>query len=257
MKIRMVALSPIIHGEFVEGIDNGNLKPFRRIPIQHDGRVVSVPVISGNSTRGALRRLLARELIQRFDLASAMGKSFDKFYIAIATGGNLNKTLDKTVNSQRLREIRVMLPPLSVLGAYLYKFNLSGMCRIGFAVPCCAELETGPVSLVDLVADVGLVSYVDQEQAHIPYAKPMLYTQETVIAGTELTLDVDFAPQATEVERACILHGFNLLTAVGGKSGVGFGAVKIDPQDDAAYIKWLKHLTAGDVAKIVDFAESL
>lgn len=257
MKITMTALSPIVHGDFVDGIDTGNLMPFRRIPVQRSGKVYSIPVLSGNSTRGAIRRLLAREMIDRFDMRKALGREFDKFYIAIANGGNLDKNMDVAVDTDSLRTIRAMLPMLSVLGASLYKYMLSGMVNIGFALPRCTELETGTNSVIDLMADVGLTRHIEKEQADPADAKPMPYTVETVITGTEFDLNVDFAPQATEVEKACIMHGFNLLTAVGGKSAAGFGAVRIDHQDDAAYTEWLDNLTDEDVCQIISFARGL
>ena len=99
MKIVMTAKSPIVHGEFSDGIDLGNLMNFRHIPMISNGELYRVPAISGNAIRGVLRRLLARELVDRYALKDAMGKSFDKFYIAIANGGNLDKSMDVDVDT--------------------------------------------------------------------------------------------------------------------------------------------------------------
>lgn len=257
MKITMTALSPIVHGEYSDGADIGNMMQFRRIPIQHNGRVYNVPVLSGNSTRGNIRRLIIRELVDRFGLRDAMGKYFDKFYVAAANGGNLDKSMDVAVDTNRLREIRKLLPPLSVFGSALYKYMLSGVVNIGFAVPRCKELGTGDNDLISLTADIGLTRHLDKEVADPQEAKPMPYTVETVITGSVFDLDITFAPHATPVEIACIAHGLNLMSTVGGKSGSGFGRVDIDPQDDSEYMSWLESITEDDIGNIVKFAAEL
>ena len=241
MKIVMTAKSPIVHGEFSDGIDLGNLMNFRHIPMISNGELYRVPAISGNAIRGVLRRLLARELVDRYALKDAMGKSFDKFYIAIANGGNLDKSMDVDVDTNKLRQMRAGFPMLSVLGASLYKFIIPGMCNIGFAIPHCAELGTGNVRINDLTADVGLTRHIDCTVADPGEAKPMPYTVETVVAGAEFDVTITFAPQATDIERSCINHGLNLLHYVGGKHSVGFGEVDIcGIEDDSLYTAWLE-----------------
>lgn len=259
MKITLKAISPIAHGEYADGIDYGNIMLFRRMPMIHNGTVHNVPVLSGNSTRGNLRRILAREMVDRFKLRNLMGAAFDKFYIALANGGNLDKNMDAAVDTDRLREIRSMIPMLSVFGSSLYKFMLSGMVSIGFAVPRCTELETGDMSIVDMTADIGLTRHIDREQADPKEAKPMPYQVETVIPGCEFDVEINFAPQTTEAERSCIAHGLNMLKTVGGKSGVGFGRVKLSGEDldDSSYVLWLNSRTEKDINDIVAFAKEL
>lgn len=259
MKIVLKAISPIAHGEYADGIDYGNIMLFRRMPMIHNGTVYNVPVLSGNSTRGNLRRILAREMVDLFDLRNLMGDAFDKFYIALANGGNLDKNMDVAVDTDRLREIRNMIPLLSVFGSSLYKFMLSGMANIGFAVPRCAELETGEMSIVNMTADIGLTRHIDREQADPKDAKPMPYQVEAVIPGCEFDVEISFAPQATEVEKSCISHGLNMLKTVGGKSSVGFGRVQLSGEDlnDSSYVSWLNSRTEKDINDIVAFARDL
>ena len=258
MIVTLRALSPIVHGEYTDGIDTGNISQFRKMQVVHDGELVSVPVLSGNSTRGLLRRLVARELIDRFGLKDQMGGTFDKFYVAIANGGNLDKNMDVSEVPKRLREIRQMLPALSVFGASLYKYMLSGMVNIGFAMPRCKELGTGEQRATDLLSDIGLVRHLDREIASDVGAKPMPYTVETVAAGAIFDLSVEFAPQSTAAEQAAVMHGFKLMNTVGGKASVGFGKVSVETEvDDTAYVGWLESQTEDDIAAIVDFARSL
>ena len=81
MRIEMIAQSPLVHGEFSDGIDLGNMMNFRHLPMIKDGKIYSVPVVSGNAIRGIMRRILARELVDTFDLKNRMGKNFDRFYM--------------------------------------------------------------------------------------------------------------------------------------------------------------------------------
>lgn len=260
MNITLKAMSPIAHGAYTDGVDTGNIMLFRKMPmLNSEGKIIQVPVLSGNSTRGNIRRLLAREYIDRLKIAELLGPgSFDKFYIAIANGGHLEKNLDVSVNPERLREIRRTLPILSVLGAALYRYMLSGVVSFGFAALKCKELGTGEQRITDLLTDIGLVRHLDREAANIMDVKPMPYTTECVVAGAEFSLEVSFAPQATELEKACIAHGFKLLKTVGGKSAAGFGKVEVvEDMDDTLYLDWMESLDEKHLEEVKRFVEEL
>lgn len=261
MNITLKAKSPIAHGAYTDGVDTGNIMLFRKMPMfTTENKIVQVPVLSGNSTRGNIRRLLAREYIDRFNIKELLGYGiFDKFYTALANGGNLEKNLDVAVDPDKLREIRRLLPMLSVLGAALYRYMLSGQTNIGFAILKCKELNTGGQRINDLLTDIGLVRHLDRELANSLEAKPMPYTTECIIAGSEFELELAFAPQATDIEKSCLAHGFNLLKTVGGKSAVGFGRVEISgaEQDDTLYIDWLNNVGEEQLQEVKKFAEGL
>ncbi len=256
MKITIEAKSPISHGEFKEGTDIGNSVEFRRIPIIKDGKIYDVPVLSGNSTRGVVRRLLAREMVDKFNLKDELGAKFDKFYIAVANGGNLDKSMDTSINPQYIAKIRKTVPMLSLFGAALYKFMLTGIVNIGFAVPRCYEFGTAKVKLDDILHDVGMVRQFDKNIANFEDLKPMPYTLETVNTGTVFDLEVSFAPQTTEIEKSCLNHGFKLLTHVGGRKATGFGCIEVDGYgDDECYLEWLGN--SENIEEIKLFAEEL
>lgn len=256
MIITIKTLTPVSHGAFTDGVDLGNIQTFRRVPIIHDGEIYDVPVVSGNAIRGKLRRLLARELVDIYDLRNVLEKKFDKFYIAIANGGNLDKDMDVSINTEKIRQIRQGLPLLSVLGAAMYKFMMPGMCNIGFAYPKCSELGNGEISLADMLTEVGQTRHIDKTLADAGEAKPMPYIVEALIPGVTLEATIHFAPQATELERACVSHGLRLMQTIGGKSGSGYGFVEVSGgYDDSAYITWLND--ANNVSKIVAIAEEL
>ena len=256
MKITFTASSPISHGEFKDGINIGNMSSFRRISMFNQGKIYSVPVISGNAIRGVLRRILTTELVERYNLTNRMGKHFDKFYIAVANGGNLNKTMDVSVDTEHIRDVRCSFPLISVLGGSLYRYMLPGMVSIGFAIPKCLELGTGSIRLSDLTEDIGLVRHIERTIASPEEAKPMPYTIEAIVPGTEFDLDITFAPQTTETEKACICHGLKMLNTIGGKSSGGFGKISVTGyDDDTLYLKWLEHSESVD--HLLKFAEEL
>lgn len=65
MNLKIIAKSPIAHGAFTEGIGNGNIAEFRKIPVMFKGKKIDIPTISGNAVRGVIRRELAREFSPR------------------------------------------------------------------------------------------------------------------------------------------------------------------------------------------------
>jgi hypothetical protein len=257
MELTLTAQEPIVHGEFSDGVDIGNMMNFRQMPMLVDSGTISVPVISGNAIRGILRRFLAREVVDTFKLRESLDrKAFDKLYIAIANGGNLDKSMDVDVDTERIRAVRQSFPMLSLFGAALYKYMLPGMCSVGFAIPHCKELGTGDISANDLVHDIGLTRHLDKTVANPGEAKPMPYTVETMISGSVFDVKISLEPQATGVEEACLNHGLKLLTHIGGKSAAGFGAVSVDGYgDDAEYVEWLQN--PDNAETLIKFAEEL
>lgn len=260
MKIVLKAMSPISHGEYKEGVDIGNMMMFRKMPmINKSGEVFEVPVLSGNSLRGNIRRLLARELIEKYELQQLMKTHvFNKFYTAIANGGNLSKELDVAVDTEGLREIRKMFPMLSVFGSALYKYMLAGMFNMGFAALRCKELETGEKRVSDLITDIGLTRHADREWSSLEDSKPMPYLTECIIAGAEFDAPISFAPQATSLEISCVYHGFKQLKFVGGKNASGFGEVEVLTElNDSEYVEWLEKVDEDHINEIVKFAGNL
>ena len=256
MRIEMIAQSPLVHGEFSDGIDLGNMMNFRHLPMIKDGKIYSVPVVSGNAIRGIMRRILARELVDTFDLKNRMGKNFDRFYIAVANGGNLDKNMDVGVDTNGIRGLRQAFPLLSVLGAALYKYMLPGMVNVGFAIPRCYELSTGTMRLSEMTQDIGLTRHIDKTIADAGEAKPMPYTVEAVIPGVKFDIDVTPALQITELELSCLNHGLSQIQYIGGKHSSGFGKVAINGYgNDELYCEWLKNPDNGDY--LVNFAEEL
>lgn len=258
MEIKLIAKSPIAHGAFTEGVGSGNIAEFRKVPVMFKGKRIDIPTISGNAVRGVIRRELAREFFEKNKaiIDALSDKEFDKLYAVLGNGGALGSNLSTTVDPNAIRNIRKHLPILSLLGSSCYKYMINGMCNIGFFKLNCAELETGDTRLNDLLDEISETRHVDKNIINAEEAgiKPMPYVTEVVIEGSTFTGSISFAPMATEVERACLAHGFNLLNHVGGKRGRGYGEIAVEteePFDDTAYLQAMCDVDADFVKKFI------
>ena len=253
LSFSFTAKSPITHGEFSDGVDTGNIMLFRRLPVVgKDGSIYSIPAVSGNALRGAMRRLLTREL---FD---ALYFRHDKLYLALANGGALEKTLDQYIRPEKVRETRALLPILSAFGSALYTYMLPGVLNMGFAMLQCSELGTGDKLSSELVADVGMTRHLDRTEADTGDAKPMPYVVETVIPGARFDCEFAFLDSATDIDKATVFHGLNLLRSVGGKAASGFGFIELSERfDDTAYLAYLDGIDDDYREKVQIFAGEL
>lgn len=253
LSFSFIAKSPISHGEFSDGVDTGNTMLFRRLPVVGKGETIySIPAISGNSLRGVMRRLLTREL---FD---ALCFRHDKLYLALANGGALEKTLDQYIRPEKVRQTRELLPILSAFGSALYTYMLPGVLSMSFALLQCAELGTGGKLSSELVTDVGMTRHLDRTEADAGDAKPMPYVVESVIPGARFDCEYMFLPSATDMDRATVSHGLNLLRRIGGKAGCGFGFIEMGGDfDDTAYLTYLEGIDDDYREKVQAFAKEL
>ncbi len=250
MKAIITLMAPMSHGEF--GAPTGNATQFRRIALA-DGR--RVPAISGNALRGVMRRIVMREFLESAGL-NVGSRGFDQLYAALANGGHLSGS-ESGLDPVYVRDLRAALPPLSLFGAALQTWMLKGRMRIGILWPRCEEAAA--LGLVasgayapgeELISEVAHVRHVDRDMQdpEISGVTPMPTTMETLITGTVLESAIDFDRNATEVEKSCVAWALKRIPALGGKSSVGFGSVRIDYDgDEGPYAAWLG--SVGDDAR--------
>jgi len=100
-----------------------------------------VPCISGNSIRGALRRLAMYDFTRRVGITS-----IDKtLYHILFTGGVLNEST-KFEDIERRETFIQNCPMVSVFGSAIGNMTIEGMMSVGMAYPLCSELGTGDKS---------------------------------------------------------------------------------------------------------------
>lgn len=254
LSFKIRTLAPLSHGAYKEGLETGNSMGFRRLPIiSQDGEVYNVPVLSGNSLRGVMRRTLTQEYMNK------LGIKNDKMYIALANGGALGKALDGYIRPEKTAKIRRTFPILSAFGSALFSFMLPGTCCLNFAILECAELGTGKHKISMQLTDIGQTRHI--ERGKIDYdsidvgIKPMPYTMEAIMPGSIFDCSVHFLNEASDLDKAVVSHGLNLIKVLGGKSASGFGFVELDTRfDDSLYLEWLDNLgneDAEEAAKVI------
>jgi len=247
----ITAQAPIHHGGDEKA---GNQSLVRRQSYIVDNSVIEIPVISGNSIRGILRRMIWDDLLERVEYTLTNMK----IYHMLFTGGSLEAVDSKdsgVIDIEMKRKLRAELPPLAVMGTALGNQMFEGKLKCAIAQPICSELreflpEDLPVqattSIYELVSFDFMTRLDDVKEARQEgeAAHQMLMNFEVINPGTvfvhSFTLD-----NPSDVEKAVLAHALNLWREkpwVGGKSSVGYGNVKISYEldDDSAYLKFIE-----------------
>ena len=247
----IAAQAPIHHGGDEKA---GNQSLVRRQAYIVDNAVIEIPVISGNSIRGILRRMIWDDLLERvgYTLTNM------KIYHMLFTGGILEAVDSKdsgVIDIEMKRKLRAELPPLAVLGTALGNQMFEGKLKCAIAQPVCSELcgflpDDLPVpattSIYELVSFDFMTRLDDVKEARQEgeAAHQMLMNFEVINPGTvfvhSFALD-----NPSAVEKAVLAHALNLWREkpwIGGKSSVGYGNVKISYEldDDSAYLKFIE-----------------
>jgi len=139
------ALSPIVHGGEQRGT---TMTEFRRVKAVVEGKVELLPVISGNSVRGILRRRCAEFSLQAAGIDSVKHLAT---YQLLFGGGKLGgkkgshkaagQIPDKYINVAEERTLRELLPALSVFGGSLFNRILGGKLDPSEWMPICREAK--------------------------------------------------------------------------------------------------------------------
>ncbi len=122
-------LAPLVHSE--EKL--GNKVFFRRLSIKSGDEVVSAPVLSGNSFRGAWRDLAALDLVEKLEIKQLSQLAF----VTLFSGGTLTSG---SANADALAQsLYQNLPNLSLLGFSMGSKMYASRVGVDFAVPVTNE----------------------------------------------------------------------------------------------------------------------
>jgi hypothetical protein len=250
----ITAISSIAHG----GETRGTITLLRRERIrQPDGRAVLIPLISGNSFRGVLRRAgedLLREVLAyegQLPLAAAH---------ALRGGGALAKTSREPLSGHRLQRLRTLIPQIGVFGCAGGGTIISGCLQAGKVMPQlaeCAHLFPVPTAAPTAFAATQIETYVRHDEttshafaevisptptgadgqpdlAQLPAedghqdSMLMMYRVETFPAGTVFSTWLRLT-RATPLEVAFftdVLGRFAACGTLGGRAATGHGLIK-------------------------------
>lgn len=254
------ALSSISHGSETRGL----ITMLRREHIiGRDGNVTAVPLISGNSFRGRLRReaeqLLAEVLQYRGKLTLAAAA-------ALRSGGSLVKTSAAPISGARLAQLRALVPLIGIFGTAGAGRIIDGCLQVGKLMPVATETahlldRPASLSIHDLV-QIETYSRVDDSYRHdasasadIPEeASQLQYRLETFRAGT--TFDVWLhLTSPTDIEAAFfaeVLERYSHHAIVAGRGAIGHGKLRLDVTTSTAppTIDWRSTIAANATAAI-------
>ena len=251
----VTALTSIAHA----GDTRGSISMLRRERvIQIDSTSVDVPIISGNSLRGRLRRV-GEELLR--DVLLYAGQLTASAAHALRSGGSLTKVAGEPLSGSRLAAVRAHLPLIGVFGAAAGGRIIDGCLDVGKLIPLVTETDhiTGRHSTLSSFEVVQLEHYTRLNDADThnfpdtttpagaPEETQMLYRLETFKAGTRFQLQINLN-RPTPLEEAFftdVLAAFTADARVGGRLAVGLGCAQVDltrshPETGTDWIGYLR-----------------
>jgi len=158
--ILVTALTPLIHSEGSQG----NISVFRRQKfVLADGRVVRLPIISGNSARNALRRATMWHMLVVLGYTGEnAGKLGAKATNLLLSGGALDRgaVQSQTVDVAGFWRLCELVPPLALFGGGVGNALVPGSLRVGHMIPICEE--TTVLASCPIEADVMPEGYQPQ-----------------------------------------------------------------------------------------------
>lgn len=137
----VTALSSVYHGGGQSIGINSKLR--REKFVQPDGTVEDVPVISGNGLRGLLRDRGMFHLCKSLGYGvsedgQVKGLSLPAFYF-LFSGGALTKDMSKGLDIDRARQLKELIPLVSIFGGALGNFIMPGKLKVDKMIPICSE----------------------------------------------------------------------------------------------------------------------
>lgn len=224
------------------------------VRVLNNGKPVEVFAYTGNAIRGAWRDAGAMYLLDKLGEIKVPKKMFHILF----TGGAISG--DQKIDTEAAKQIRAILPFVSIFGGGIGNQILSGKIDQTFAFPVCSETTeivphgvdkinysaqetswrkmTGEVSFTrkddskDTLGDkyiaknVLLTGEVDEKKKKDEPATQMRYTVEHLIPGVQLWHSLNIT--CNEVELGALvasIHKWAERPYLGGMSGKGFGLV--------------------------------
>lgn len=263
--VQVRARAAVVHA----GETRGQLTLLRREGIVlPDGRLVQVPIVSGNHVRGRLRRV-GEELLR--DVLEYEGQLSVAAAHMIRGGGALVKATGEPLSGSRLARIRSLIPQLAVFGAAGGGTIISGALDVSKLVPHMTETDhlTGSQSRNGAFQLVQIEQYARQDDSRlhdfVGVVQPtfdasgapvevegnqMVFQLETLPAGTVFSGAL-WLRRPTELEIAFfrdVLETWQSDAVIGGRTAMGHGRVDVDISvvagDPAVSVDWRAHVRA-------------
>lgn len=248
---------------------NGNVAMFRTMKVvQESGKSIEVPVISGNSIRGKLRDIAAKQMLDLLGDENGPQKVNLKTFQLLFSGGALTSGSNEG-DVDKYRQMRENLVHVSLFGGAWGNAILSGKIKVNPLIPIAKEtahivpeafhikaelpsvytyLQMDMYTRKENSNDAEFQPYIERGEEEKFETGQMLYYIQTVSAGTPFYWKVileDVTPEEFDFFISCIQR-FERTPVVGGKSAVGFGQIEL--QD----MKWRDITKEGETITILD-----
>jgi len=238
---RLKALTPLYHGGNEK---TGSTLLLNRMRFIVGGKPTDVPIISGNSVRGRLRRLLGRDFLEKAGFQLDLSKTkHQRLYHTIFAGGVLTAPSEESesgeVDLTLKQKIVSYVLPLRLFGASYSNQTIEGRILVGHLLPICKELAeyTGVESSVSFYQLIGHVFQTRRDELRTEppeedQSVQMIVEYEVFSAGTEFHHEI--ALETTEegyvLDLSTLTRTLSLWSQspyIGGKSSIGFGKLLI------------------------------
>jgi hypothetical protein len=258
----VTCLSPLAHGADGKA---GNSTLFRRQQVlSSTGQILTLPFYSGNAIRGQMRDLLADHFLEAMGIKPSLW-----FFYALYSGGALEENAASTkalakklgdngsIRTEGIREFRLKMIPLSLLGCALGNRVLPGSIQVGELRPACLEWGTGTLPASSLLTWEFLTRREDDE-CHAENHS-MIANTEVLKAGTELRGGINIDHSANALARACLGRALALLQErgqLGAENRRGLGRVSISYEHAPEPAAYDEHLRSNK-GEIVEYLRSI
>jgi len=115
----------------------GTTSIFRREKVLAGGRVLEMPIISGNAFRGQLRDTGMRFMLRELGDPQLSPAAFH----FLTSGGALTKDSGRGLDIGQARKLRELIPLVGVFGGACGRQILEGKLQVGKWYPVCAEMR--------------------------------------------------------------------------------------------------------------------
>jgi len=216
---------------------------------------IEVPIISGNSLRGVLRRKAGYRLLELLGITKESLK--EGLQHMVFSGGMLQKGAGGgIIDTQFITKMRQNLPIISLFGSVAGQQMIQSKMDVGQLIPisCQTQGRTGiesEISIYSLLDERAATRRDDMEDKTKGTQDPdeqkqqMRYTHEVLVAGTEF-YHYFTLKSCNEIEKGAFwstLAEFSKYPKVGGLGCRGFGMVKlgytIDTDSAQKYEDWV------------------
>jgi hypothetical protein len=239
----LTAKTPIHHGG---DESTGARSTLRRMKYIVDGKRIDIPVISGNSIRGVLRRTIMAHMLETIRYGQL--KSLKTYHMLFAGGTLESVSSDDSgnLNLELRRYMRDSIPALSVFGSAIGNQMIEGKMKCGFAIPQCCELGTGDISIYGTLADDFTTRRDDLhgEREEGEAAHQMIVNIETFAPGTKFNHMFTLL-DCNEIESGVLAMALALWDErpyAGGKSSIGYGELVLDYNNVPDVLPYMEYL---------------